>query len=187
VGEVGDNDESDDESEEQNGEARADQGPGGERRPRRRGRRGGRRRRGGQENGQPEDGVAASIADDLGPLPESESADAVADLSSDTTPQRDELPAPYTPPEPVSHHISTAEDLKTEPDAEPAPRKRSTVREKVSFFFGDSSKVDEEPVPTEAAVSSAVTSEPTPAAPQPEAAHETPQPRRAGWWSRRSE
>src|SRR6202142_625671 len=51
-----------DESEEQPGMVRSDQAAGGERRPRRRGRRGGRRRRGG-----PEDGLAASIVDELGP------------------------------------------------------------------------------------------------------------------------
>ena len=50
-----------DEAEEQPGQVRADQAAGGERRPRRRGRRGGRRRRGG-----PEDGLAGSIADELG-------------------------------------------------------------------------------------------------------------------------
>jgi ribonuclease E len=193
TGEVADSDETDDESEEQNGEARADQGAGGERRPRRRGRRGGRRRRGGPENGQPEDGIAATIADDLGPLPEPESTDAVADLSFATAPQSDEQPASYTPPEPVSHHIATSEnpapelDHRSEPDPEPAPRKRSTVREKVSFFFGDSSKADEEPAQTDTTVSSPVTEEPT-SAQSPEAtSSEASQPRRVGWWSRRSE
>jgi ribonuclease E len=64
----------DDESEDAPGEARAEP-LDGERRPRRRGRRGGRRRRGG-----PEDGLAGSIADELGPLPASEASEAVADL-----------------------------------------------------------------------------------------------------------
>ena len=59
-------DSEEDESEEQPSFARNDQPGGGERRPRRRGRRGGRRRRG---NG-PEDGLAASIADELGPRSE---------------------------------------------------------------------------------------------------------------------
>src|SRR3954468_2259807 len=54
-------------------EARADEAAGGERRPRRRGRRGGRRRRGG-----PEDGLAGSIADELGPIPAPEASRAVA-------------------------------------------------------------------------------------------------------------
>ena len=54
---------------------RADQAAGGERRPRRRGRRGGRRRRGG-----PEDGLAGSIADELGPTSAPEATSAVADF-----------------------------------------------------------------------------------------------------------
>jgi len=66
----------DDESEDSSGEPRtAEQAADGERRPRRRGRRGGRRRRGG-----PEDGLVGSIADELGPTPESEASEAVADL-----------------------------------------------------------------------------------------------------------
>ena len=64
-----------DESDEQPGMVRTDQAPGGERRPRRRGRRGGRRRRGGLE-----DGLAGSIADELGPVPVPEASSAVADF-----------------------------------------------------------------------------------------------------------
>ena len=197
---VAEGDEGDDESEDSSGEARADQGANGERRPRRRGRRGGRRRRGNQENGQPENGIAASIADDLGPLPEAESSEAVADLSSDLAPHTGEQPAFHAPSEPVSHHIKTSENetadspkveapqkSEPEPEAEPAPRKRSTVREKVSFFFGDSSKADEAPAPTEATADTTVTTEPAPVA-QPEVTTtEATQPRRSGWWSRRSE
>ncbi|MES2599359.1 MAG: Rne/Rng family ribonuclease [Pseudomonadota bacterium] len=178
-----DSDEGDDEQDDQNGEQRADQGANGERRPRRRGRRGGRRRRGGNEAGltegaQPGEGIVSTIADDLGPLPESESAEAVADLSAPAEPVREERSAPapvaVQAPEPVSHHISTPED------AETAPRKRSTVREKVSFFFGETPKPEPEPTPVQTPASS---SEPTPSEPQNEAA----QPRRAGWWSRRGE
>ncbi|WP_424632117.1 Rne/Rng family ribonuclease [Bradyrhizobium sp. SYSU BS000235] len=194
---VAEGEEGEDDSEESNGEARAEQDANGERRPRRRGRRGGRRRRGNQDNGQPENGIAASIADDLGPLPEPESSEAVADLSSDTAQHADSEPAPYTPSEPVSHHVETSEAPKVEvappsepePEPEPARRKRSTVREKVSFFFGDSSKTDEAPAPTEEAVSTAITSESAPAA-APEAdvtTTETSQPRRSGWWSKRSD
>src|SRR6202023_4140587 len=69
------NDSDEDEADEQPGIVRSEQGPGGERRPRRRGRRGGRRRRGG-----PEDGLAGSIVDELGPIPVSEATDAVADF-----------------------------------------------------------------------------------------------------------
>ena len=184
AGEANDNDEGDDESEEQNGEARAEQGPGGERRPRRRGRRGGRRRRGGgndlgtTEGGQPAEGVVSTIADDLGPVTESESAEAVADLSAPAEPVREERSAYEAPPEPVSHHISTPDDAATES----APRKRSTVREKVSFFFGDSPKQEPAPAPVQTPGSS---SEPAPS--EPESTPEPTQPRRAGWWSRRGE
>ena len=171
-----DSDEGDDEQDDQNGEQRADQNANGERRPRRRGRRGGRRRRGGNEAGltegaQPGEGIVSTIADDLGPLPESEAAEAVADLSAPAEPIREERPAPAPSPEPVSHHISTPEEV------EAAPRKRSTVREKVSFFFGETPKAEPEPVPVQ------TQSEPTPSEPQSEPA----QPRRAGWWSRRGE
>ncbi|HEX7791678.1 MAG TPA: hypothetical protein VF467_14270, partial [Afipia sp.] len=89
-------------------------------------------------------------------------------------PVREERPAPPPAPEPVSHYISTPEDV------EAAPRKRSTVREKVSFFFGDTPKQESAPAPVEAPASA---SEPTPSEPPSESA----QPRRAGWWSRRSE
>ncbi|TKT73135.1 Rne/Rng family ribonuclease [Afipia massiliensis] len=171
-----DSEEGDDEQEDQSGEQRADQA-NGERRPRRRGRRGGRRRRGGNEAGegaQPGEGIVSTIADDFGPLPESESAEAVADLSAPAEPVREERPAPAPAPEPVSHHISTPEDV------EAAPRKRSTVREKVSFFFGETPKTEQEPTPVQTPASS---SEPTPSEPQSEPSS----PRRAGWWSRRGE
>ena len=79
-GAIADEGESDeDESEEQPGAVRADQAAGGERRPRRRGRRGGRRRRGG-----PEDGLAGSIADELGPTSAPEATSAVADFDGDS-------------------------------------------------------------------------------------------------------
>jgi ribonuclease E len=184
AGEASDSDEGDEESEEQTGEVRTEQGPNGERRPRRRGRRGGRRRRGGNELGgtesdQPREGIVSSIADDLGPLPASEAAEAVADLSSPPGPVHEERPvAVAPPPQPVSHPVSTPEDAPEE-----APRKRSTVREKVSFFFGDSSKQESAPVPVQTPLSSSQPAAP----PEPEAAPEPAQPRRAGWWSRRGE
>ena len=123
------------------------------------------------EGAQPVEGIVSTIADDLGPLPESEAAEAVADLSAPAEPIREERPAPAPSPEPVSHHISTPEEV------EAAPRKRSTVREKVSFFFCETPKAEPEPVPVQ------TQSEPTPSEPQSEPA----QPRRAGWWSRRGE
>jgi ribonuclease E len=185
----GEADDSEDESDEQTGEVRAEQDAGGERRPRRRGRRGGRRRRNGDSDAPGtnplEDGIAATISDDLGPLPVSEAIEAAADLSglavdmqTEPEPQSD---APAIPaPEPVAQ--SPAEPTEPEADSSPAPRKRSTVREKVSFFFGDALG-SSQPAPDAAP---APAPEPTPEA-QPEANHETPATRRAGWWSRRSE
>src|SRR5207237_10687171 len=83
----------DEEGDEQPGVGRADQGQNGERRPRRRGRRGGRRRRGG-----PEDGLAGSIADELGPAPAPEAANAVADFDGNPA----EPPAPEIQPQPIA-------------------------------------------------------------------------------------
>jgi ribonuclease E len=188
-------DDGEDESDEPAGEVRAEQDANGERRPRRRGRRGGRRRRGNGETDTPDhdrpaDGIAATIADDLGPLPVSEVFEAVADLSGlpveaqpEAEPEQEpHSDAPAAPaPEPVAQ--SAAEPAEPEADSAPVPRKRSTVREKVSFFFGDALSGSSQPAP-EATPTPAP--EPTPDA-EPEANHETSAPRRAGWWSRRSE
>src|SRR5260221_7327019 len=137
---AGDDGESDeDEGDEQPGVARGDQPANGERRPRRRGRGDGRRRRG---NG-PEDGLAGSIADELGPTSVPEATNAVADFdggSPEPAPslvqpepvsQQPELqPADHAQPEAAS--ASAQED--TAQEAERAARRRSTVREKVSFM-----------------------------------------------------
>jgi ribonuclease E len=172
-----------DESEDQPaGMARTDQAPAGERRPRRRGRRGGRRRRGG-----PEDGLAGSIADELGPASAPEVATAVADF--DSNPSQHSVPAPE--PQPVAPPTEHRQPDRDEPrpartsepenahESEKASRRRSTVREKVSFL----------PEPQSAAVpSTSQTSEPSSPAPAQPSAAETAseaQPRRAGWWSRR--
>jgi ribonuclease E len=173
-----------DESEEQPGQVRADQAPGGERRPRRRGRRGGRRRRGG-----PEDGLAGSIADELGPTSAPEATSAVADFDSfSAAPSQPEAqPEPIAPPrepqhaEPVQAQepVRTPAEIETPAqEAERAARRRSTVREKVSFL------VDAQP---DAAPALHRQPEPAPA-PQAQPASEATddgQPRRAGWWSRR--
>jgi ribonuclease E len=72
----------------------------------------------------------------------------------------------------------------TAQEAERAARRRSTVREKVSFL------VDARPDAAAAAVDhsqpepTTAPSAPTPAETAPEATDDT-QPRRAGWWSRR--
>jgi ribonuclease E len=178
----------DEEAEDQPGVARADQAPGGERRPRRRGRRGGRRRRGG-----PEDGLVGSIADELGPTSIPEVTGAVADFDG-------ALPEPslptvqpesIAPPAELQHADRSPQEAapalaqeESAQEAERAARRRSTVREKVSFL------VDAQP----AAATSVGQSQPephsqpepapAPAEPAPDTAGDT-QPRRAGWWSRR--
>ena len=184
-GGVGDDVESDaDESDEQPGVDRTDQAAGGERRPRRRGRRGGRRRRGG-----PEDGLAGSITDELGPRSDPEAASAVADF--DGGPSEPYLPVVQPesiapPPEQQQADRGQPEPVRapavaeTAQEAERAARRRSTVREKVSFLVdaqpGAAAPVSHgQPEPSAA---------PAPAQPASEATNDS-QPRRAGWWSRR--
>ena len=102
-----------DEGDEQPGMARGDQAANGERRPRRRGRRGGRRRRG---NG-PEDGLAGSIADELGPTSAPEAASAVADFDGGSS-----EPAPsLVEPEPVSRTGRSRQSRSLRAYAQPEP------------------------------------------------------------------
>ncbi|AJA63514.1 Rne/Rng family ribonuclease [Bradyrhizobium japonicum] len=174
--------------------ARSEQQGNGDRR-RRRGRRGGRRRRGGNE-----EGLAGSIGDELAASAPSEATDAVADFDSfggEAAPSIAQ--AEHTTAEPqVSQPEPRAEvqiEAPAQPEPAPAPaaadeepaddkaaRRRSTVREKVSFL---SSSASEPATPVVAAPEPVAP--PAPAAePAPEAASETPAaPRRAGWWSRR--
>jgi ribonuclease E len=178
-------DSDEDESEEQPSQARSDQPQGGERRPRRRGRRGGRRRRGG-----PEDGLAGSIADELGPAAAPEATSAVADFDGYSSqaaqpavyPEANaslaEPPAPNRP----SQEEATRPVAEAEPHHEAekaAARRRSTVREKVSFLAQPDAAPPANPGQAEPAPASA----PEPAR-QGETTTDT-QPRRAGWWSRR--
>ena len=174
-------------SQEQTGAAARDDQEGAGDRRRRRGRRGGRRRRGGGAD----EGLAGSITDELSANPPSEVSEAVADFdgfageaspsiaqTETTQPQayepepRTEAPAPVEP-----QAAPVAED--TAPESDKAARRRSTVREKVSFM--SSSPAEAAPVaqaPVEAA--------PPAAEPAPVADAETPAaPRKAGWWSRR--
>src|SRR5207237_5792359 len=85
-----------DEGDEQPGMVRADQPGNGERRPRRRGRRGGRRRRGAEL----EDGLAGSIADELGPTSAPEATNAVADFDGGSSEPAPSLVQSDVPPEP---------------------------------------------------------------------------------------
>lgn len=179
------------ESEEQ--AARGEQ-QGADARRRRRGRRGGRRRRGGGE-----EGLAGSIGDELGGNPPSEAIDAVADFDSsgnETAPSiahsehivpvepQMSQPEPYMPApvETPAQSAPAAAVTEEEPASdEKAARRRSTVREKVSFLSSSPSE------PTTPVATAPEPAAPPPApAPAPEPAAETPAaPRRAGWWSRR--
>jgi ribonuclease E len=188
VGGADDGESEDDESEEQPGQVRADQTAGGERRPRRRGRRGGRRRRGG-----PEDGLAGSIADELVPPPAPEATSAVADFdggSSEPSPSIVESEPIAQSPEPqqTDHgqqaatpaSIPEAAVQETAQEAErAAARRRSTVREKVSFL---ATAQPEPSAPVHHAPQEQAA--PAPAEPNSETTTDT-QPRKAGWWSRR--
>ncbi|MGY3614982.1 Rne/Rng family ribonuclease [Bradyrhizobium sp. USDA 10063] len=185
-----------DESEEQSAFAR-DEGQSGERRPRRRGRRGGRRRRGGGQGA--DEGLAASIADELGPRAESEATEAVADFDGGWSEPAQTLVQPepaLVQPEPVAEpELQPAESSQPEPVSVAAPeepaqendratRRRSTVREKVSFAsHAEPTPVvvqsEAEPIPEAAEPAPAAVAEPAPAA-----TTEAP-PRKAGWWSRR--
>jgi len=183
-GGVGDDSESDeDESDEQPGMVRTEQAAGGERRPRRRGRRGGRRRRGG-----PEDGLAGSITDELGPRSDPEAINAVADFDGrPSEPYRPVVQPEFIAPPEQQHAdrdqpepVPAPAVAETAQEAERAARRRSTVREKVSFLV-DAQPAAATPVSQSRPEPSAA---PAPAEPAPEATNDS-QPRRAGWWSRR--
>jgi ribonuclease E len=192
----------DDEADDQPREARGEEGADGERRPRRRGRRGGRRRRGGERGEGNEEGLAGSIADELAGPSESEASEAVADLEGGNNgngeqpkaeaqpveaPKRDHdsvpmfapvepAPAPAIAPTPVAAAPEPAQD-----DDKPT-RRRSTVREKVSFASAAPAIEPEAVSPTVAAEAPAPVAAPvTPPASTPDA---PAAPRKAGWWSR---
>ena len=172
----------DEESDEQPGFAGAEQGQNGERRPRRRGRRGGRRRRGGREEGR-EDGLAGSISDELTPPPALEAADAVADFDGRSEPApsiaQHAEPAPAYQPEAVESQPAAATAPLAEEAAadDKAARRRSTVREKVSFASS--------PSPDAAPAMPVAVEHPAPSPATEEPAPDGDQPRKAGWWSRR--
>jgi ribonuclease E len=192
IADEGEAEEDESETDEQPGFARAEQGPNGERRPRRRGRRGGRRRRGGTGA---EDGLAGSIADELAPPSASEAAEAVADFDGGSpqsapsfaepesvSPTPDVQPAVRAQPEPARSQTAEAAHEASQEAERTAARRRSTVREKVSFLTpgqpeapAPAPTVHSEPEPASA---------PAPAEPAPAATTEAA-PRKAGWWSRR--
>lgn len=185
---------------EPDGEEGEDQAARGEQqgsadRRRRRGRRGGRRRR-----GPGEEGLAGSIGDELAANAPSEATDAVADFdgfSGEAAPsiaQAEHTSQPQVAqPEPrAAAKIEASIEATTRPEPAPAAadeenaddkasRRRSTVREKVSFLSSSQS----EPAPVAQAPEPVAPPAPAPE-PAPAAASETSAaPRRAGWWSRR--
>ncbi|WP_108521294.1 Rne/Rng family ribonuclease [Bradyrhizobium algeriense] len=186
-----------DEGDEQPGMARGDQPAGGERRPRRRGRRGGRRRRGAEL----EDGLAGSIADELAPTSAPEVTSAVADFDGGASEPAPSLaqadfqpepvsqpaemqPAAYAQPEPVESAPAPSAEETTQEAERAAARRRSTVREKVSFV----SSAPVEPAPSSVSQSAPEPFESPAPAPTTEPAPATSDegaPRKAGWWSRR--
>jgi ribonuclease E len=174
----GDSDE--EEPDDQPGMARTDQPAGGERRPRRRGRRGGRRRRGG-----PDDGLAGSITDELTPTATSEAASAVADFDGYSTPEPESVP-PKSDPQHVDRGqeaVRSPSEAETAQEAERTARRRSTVREKVSFLAGTQPEAPTAQIDPSQAETSSLPAQ-TAAEPASMPA-ESVQPRRAGWWSRR--
>ncbi|WP_047309437.1 Rne/Rng family ribonuclease [Rhodopseudomonas palustris] len=215
VGEADEGDEAGDDDSET--EVRADQGENGERRPRRRGRRGGRRRRGTADGTEAEAGVVGSISDELNAADEAESADAVADFdggspsvqpsfepAAETEQPHHVAPQDTAPSEPqhTAAAAPDANDASAEDDsaAKKAARRRSTVREKVSFGAPAASETTAEattevqPEPTAEAeqpaaaapVAEAPAAEAAPqAAEQPAQESSSAAPRRVGWWSRR--
>ncbi len=112
-----------DEADEQSGMARGDQAANGERRPRRRGRRGGRRRRGTGA----EEGLAGSIADELGPASAPEATSAVADFDGGSSYDLRRRSISPAPPEP-SNRDQPAVDAQPEP-VPSAPAPEETVQE----------------------------------------------------------
>jgi ribonuclease E len=170
--------------------ARGEQQGSADRR-RRRGRRGGRRRR-----GPGEEGLAGSISDELGANAPSEATDAVADFdgfggeAAPSIAQAEHTSEPQvTQPEPRAEaRIEATAQPEPAPSAadeehadDKAARRRSTVREKVSFLSSSQS----EPAPVAQAAEPVAPPAPAPE-PAPAATTETsPAPRRAGWWSRR--
>jgi ribonuclease E len=100
----------------------------------------------------------------------------IAETETAVQPQAAEPDAPAES-EPAA---ATAEE-EVAPDNDKAARRRSTVREKVSF-----ASQPEPAAPLAEASPAEVAPSPAPSEAPAEAATETPtQPRRAGWWSRR--
>jgi ribonuclease E len=138
------------------------------RRRRRRGRRGGRRARRGRE-GEVQDTAFENGA----PAFEPELADAIADFGG---PPPHSVPATPTPAH-AQAEPATSTTPATVAHSEP-PRRRSTVREPAPINGGGNQAISPSNAPEPVA-------KPPSAAPE-QRIEEAPQPRKSGWWSRRS-
>jgi ribonuclease E len=167
----------------------------GDRRRRRRGRRGGRRNRRGREGEErfASDAPHGEAGDEGRGAVEPEVADAVADFGGPPVTTYEHAEAITPPPEPVAPretaHASAPEPTPAPPPEAPAapepPRRRSTVREPVSFV------TDEGPASYVAPSAPPAEPQSPPPEPAPPVAQERPQddatkPRRTGWWSKRA-
>jgi ribonuclease E len=137
--------------------------------------------------------LVGSIADELGPTSPPEASRAVADFDG-YMPEQAALPViqpeavaqapeqqPAEPHQPDPEPVRAPAETETAQEAERAARRRSTVREKVSFLSNaqpeGTTSQPVHPAPPEPSVPASQESAPT--------ASEESQPRRAGWWSRR--
>src|SRR5205823_2762333 len=142
---------------------------------------------------------AGSIADELAPAPASEVTSAVADFDGGASEPAPSLVQAEIAPEPVSQpaEVQPAAYARPEPvESAPAPsaeetgqeaeraaaRRRSTVREKVSFVT--SAPAEPAPSVSHSAPEPVEPPAPAPTEPAPATSDESA-PRKAGWWSRR--
>jgi ribonuclease E len=91
-------------------------------------------------------------------------------------------PAAYAQPEPVASAPAPSAEETTQEAERAAARRRSTVREKVSFVT--SAPAEPAPSVSHSAPEPVESHAPAPAEPAPAASDEGA-PRKAGWWSRR--
>ncbi len=164
------------------------EGGDGERRRRRRGRRGGRRRR--REG---EEGLAASVSDEVdGEFESPEATSEVHDLdrppheATPSEPQPEPTPAPVHHEPQIEHveHAAAPDQSSAEHDAHEKVRRRSTVREKVSFVSDAAPATSAEPAHAAQESPAPQPSQPAEPVGTAEGSGESA-PRRAGWWSRR--
>jgi ribonuclease E len=182
------------------GEAREHAGPGGgngdgdgDRRRRRRGRRGGRRNRRGREG---EERFASDApqgeAGEAGSTAEPELPDAVADFGGPAVTSYEHAEAVPLPSEPAARreieHAAAPEPTPAPAPEAPAasepPRRRSTVREPVSFVTDEGPASYVAPSAPPAEPQSPPPEPAPPVAEQPQ--DDATKPRRTGWWSKRA-